>query len=238
MYTVLTVCNKLQVILFPHAYFSATVGNLQAKVESLTTTNALMKEDLAIARNSLLALQAENQAMRQSANHSDNSSNGSGSDKDKDREKEKSQQAEALSSELAEERKKNTELDKELKLQVSLKAESDMAMKLLEKDIHEKQDTIVSLRRQLDDIKQINLEMYRKLQVRMLTPIPKHTIIHTYTEIHSHTRQLVTFIKSFYPLVIGFVFPLWFTLIHHQLAASRAQSAIDQIHNSYSLLLV
>lgn len=130
-----------------------------------------MKEDLAIARNSLLALQAENQAMRQSASHAENSS--SGSDKDKDREKEKSQQAEALSTELAEERKKNVELDKELKLQVSLKAESDMAMKLLEKDIHEKQDTIVSLRRQLDDIKQINLEMYRKLQVRML--IPKHS---------------------------------------------------------------
>lgn len=40
-----------------------------------------------------------------------------------------------------------------------------MAMKLLEKDIHEKQDTIVSLRLQLDEIKQINLEMYRKLQV-------------------------------------------------------------------------
>lgn len=38
-------------------------------------------------------------------------------------------------------------------------------MKLLEKDIHEKQDTIVSLRRQLEDIKQINLEMYNKLQV-------------------------------------------------------------------------
>lgn len=40
-----------------------------------------------------------------------------------------------------------------------------MAMKLLEKDIHEKQDTIINLRRQLEDIKQINLEMYRKLQV-------------------------------------------------------------------------
>lgn len=37
-------------------------------------------------------------------------------------------------------------------------------MKLLEKDIHEKQDTIVSLRRQLEDIKQINLDMYNKLQ--------------------------------------------------------------------------
>lgn len=46
-----------------------------------------------------------------------------------------------------------------------LKAEMEVAMKLLEKDIHDKQDTIVSLRRQLDDIKLINLEMYRKLQV-------------------------------------------------------------------------
>ena len=40
----------------------------------------------------------------------------------------------------------------------------EMATKLLEKDVHEKQDTIVTLRRQLDDIKAINLEMYNKLQ--------------------------------------------------------------------------
>ncbi|KAH8342046.1 hypothetical protein KR059_010091 [Drosophila kikkawai] len=138
-------------------HLNATVGNLQAKVESLTTTNALMKEDLAIARNSLLALQAENQAMRQSTHGGDNTSTGSG-DKEKNKDKDKA------SEELVEERRKTGELEKELKLQVSLKAESDMAMKLLEKDIHEKQDTIVSLRRQLDDIKQINLEMYRKLQ--------------------------------------------------------------------------
>ncbi|KAH8332905.1 hypothetical protein KR074_006688 [Drosophila pseudoananassae] len=141
-------------------HLNATVGNLQAKVESLTTTNALMKEDLAIARNSLLALQAENQAMRQSTQGGDNVSTGSGGSSDKEKLKEREKAAE----ELVEERRKNSELEKELKLQVSLKAESDMAMKLLEKDIHEKQDTIVSLRRQLDDIKQINLEMYRKLQ--------------------------------------------------------------------------
>lgn len=48
---------------------------------------------------------------------------------------------------------------------MDLKAEMEVAMKLLEKDIHEKQDTIISLRRQLDDIKLINLEMYKKLQV-------------------------------------------------------------------------
>lgn len=52
-------------------------------------------------------------------------------------------------------------------LQISLKAEMEVAMKLLEKDIHDKQDTIISLRRQLDDIKLINLEMYKKLQVSL-----------------------------------------------------------------------
>jgi len=115
------------------------VANLQQKVEQLTTTNALMKEDLAIARNSLLTLQAENGALRQHQNAQqpmiDNAN---------------------------------------VELQVCLKAETEMAMKLLEKDIHEKQDTIVSLRRQLDDIKQINLEMYRKLQVTIAVVLWVH----------------------------------------------------------------
>ena len=51
-------------------------------------------------------------------------------------------------------------------LQAAQKAEMEQAMKLMEKDIHEKQDTVISLRRQLEDIKIINLEMYRKLQVK------------------------------------------------------------------------
>lgn len=56
-----------------------------------------------------------------------------------------------------------------ISFQLCLKAEMEVAMKLLEKDIHEKQDTIISLRRQLDDIKLINLEMYKKLQVSTKT---------------------------------------------------------------------
>ncbi|XP_055377171.1 RUN and FYVE domain-containing protein 2-like isoform X3 [Condylostylus longicornis] len=145
-------------------HLNATVNNLQAKVETLTTTNALMKEDLAIARNSLLALQAENQALRKNIalNNSTNSSNPN-SDNNSDKILDISNNSD-LTQNLNEERKKVNELEKELKLQISLKAETDMAMKLLEKDIHEKQDTIISLRRQLEDIKQINLEMYKKLQ--------------------------------------------------------------------------
>ena len=50
-------------------------------------------------------------------------------------------------------------------MQKSMKAEMEMAMKLLEKDVHHKQDTIVCLRDQLEDIKDINLEMYTKLLV-------------------------------------------------------------------------
>ncbi|XP_050099838.1 RUN and FYVE domain-containing protein 2 isoform X4 [Anopheles aquasalis] len=136
-------------------HLNATVANLQAKVESLTTTNALMKEDLAIARNSLMVLQAENAALRRASQHGHPIE-----DKTNVLDRFDPEMAETL----AEERKKRQEIEKELDLQVSLKAETEMAMKLLEKDIHEKQDTIVSLRRQLEDIKSINLDMYRKLQ--------------------------------------------------------------------------
>lgn len=140
-------------------YCSATVANLQAKVESYTTTNALMKEDLAIARNNILALQAENMALRR--NSLQNGIPPPPPETSNALERFDPEMAEAL----ADERKKKQEVERELDLQVSLKAETEMAMKLLEKDIHEKQDTIVSLRRQLEDIKMINLEMYRKLQV-------------------------------------------------------------------------
>lgn len=57
------------------------------------------------------------------------------------------------------------DVEKELELQISMKQEMEMALQLLEKDIHEKQDNIVTLRQQLDEIKAINLEMYNKLQV-------------------------------------------------------------------------
>lgn len=72
---------------------------------------------------------------------------------------------EQLRQRLEEEQRQRQEAEHELEIQTCLKAEMEVAMKLLEKDIHEKQDTIVSLRRQLDDIKLINLEMYKKLQV-------------------------------------------------------------------------
>ncbi|CAB3250697.1 unnamed protein product [Arctia plantaginis] len=45
-------------------HLNATVANLQAKVESLTTTNALMKEDMAIAKNTMITLVEENNQLK------------------------------------------------------------------------------------------------------------------------------------------------------------------------------
>ena len=62
-----------------------------------------------------------------------------------------------------------------------MKAEMEMAMKLLEKDVHEKQDTIIALRNQLEDIKNINLEMYTKLQVMYWKNLVKGAVLNDFT---------------------------------------------------------
>ena len=70
-----------------------------------------------------------------------------------------------------------------------MKAEMEMAMKLLEKDVHEKQDTIITLRDQLEDIKNINLEMYTKLQVCLCNYL-------TYKNIYKVTILLINHLFS------------------------------------------
>lgn len=52
-----------------------------------------------------------------------------------------------------------------MELQVGLKQEMEVAMKLLEKDTHEKQDTLAALRLQLDQVKTLNVQMFHKAQV-------------------------------------------------------------------------
>ncbi|KAJ8921945.1 hypothetical protein NQ315_008579 [Exocentrus adspersus] len=175
MTTVLDQKNYIEEL---NRHLNATVTNLQTKVETLTTTNALMKEDLAIAKNNLLALYEENKKLRQECGKdvSNYTMSTSGMQVIKNGEgggggggKAVTGEVEELKQRLEEERKLRQEADYERDIQASIEdfydgAEMEVAMKLLEKDIHEKQDTIISLRRQLDDIKLINLEMYKKLQ--------------------------------------------------------------------------
>jgi RUN and FYVE domain-containing protein 1 len=51
-------------------------------------------------------------------------------------------------------------------MKIAMKNEMEVAMKLLEKDTDQKEDTIASLRRQLDDVQGLNMDMFQKLQVK------------------------------------------------------------------------
>ncbi|KAK3857662.1 hypothetical protein Pcinc_036102 [Petrolisthes cinctipes] len=165
MTTVLDQKNYIEEL---NRHLNATVTNLQAKMETLTTTNALMKEDLAIAKNSIHRLHEENDNIRK-----DKGLPTQQQQEQMIKEAKKAsrisvigceEEMQDLKRQLEEESAHRRQVEKELELQIQMKAESEMAAKLLEKDIHEKQDTIISLRQQLEEIKDINLEMYQKLQ--------------------------------------------------------------------------
>ncbi|XP_050535792.1 RUN and FYVE domain-containing protein 2 isoform X3 [Daktulosphaira vitifoliae] len=143
-----------------NCHLKATVANLEVKVETLTTSNTLTKEELEMCKNSLVTLKEENQLLKNQVTHTDNSN------KKTDIEITDISECniDVLKQHLENEKKQRIDAEKELHLQMSLKAEMEVAMKLLEKESREKHETIVSLRRQLDDIKMINLEMYKKLQ--------------------------------------------------------------------------
>eukprot|EP00794_Sanderia_malayensis_P016622 gene16622-18312_t len=56
------------------------------------------------------------------------------------------------------------ELQQELQVQIAMNQEKEVAMRLLEKDVHDKQDTLMSLRKQLEDVKKINIDLHSKWQ--------------------------------------------------------------------------
>ncbi|GIY75059.1 RUN and FYVE domain-containing protein 2 [Caerostris darwini] len=155
-------------------HLNATVTDLQQKVEQLQTTNALMKEDLAISKNQIITLQDENAQLRKICDKltAESKKRFDEIKADMMTERETYQTTQVgldsmytdIRNTLQEEISKKKELEVECELQRTLRDEAEVAMKLLEKDIHEKQDTILSMRRQLEDIKAINLQLYNKLQ--------------------------------------------------------------------------
>lgn len=58
------------------------------------------------------------------------------------------------------------DVEKELEVQIGMKQEMELSMKMLEKDVCEKQDALVELRQQLEDLRAINQQLSHKSQVR------------------------------------------------------------------------
>ncbi|CAG0897939.1 unnamed protein product [Darwinula stevensoni] len=161
-------------------HLNSRVTILQKKVETLTEANAQLKEELARTRATSFNFQDEVEGPKQSQLRlmpdvqleSPQATEKCIQDQTPSAGEELTKMREMLE----EARREKETVSKELEIQVlivlvtlfgltmRMKTEMGTAMRLLEKDIHEKQDTVVSLRRQLDDIKNINLEMYRKLQ--------------------------------------------------------------------------
>ncbi|XP_041606679.1 RUN and FYVE domain-containing protein 2 isoform X4 [Vulpes lagopus] len=151
-----------------------TVSSLHSRVDSLEKSNTKLIEELAIAKNNIIKLQEENHQLRsenklilmktqqhlevtkvdvetelQTYKHSRQGLDEMYNDARR---------------QLRDESQLRQEVENELAVQVSMKHEIELAMKLLEKDIHEKQDTLIGLRQQLEEVKAINIEMYQKLQ--------------------------------------------------------------------------
>uniref|UniRef100_A0A4W4DXK7 RUN and FYVE domain containing 1 n=1 Tax=Electrophorus electricus TaxID=8005 RepID=A0A4W4DXK7_ELEEL len=158
-------------------HLSCTVTDLQVKMDSLEKTNSKLIEELSAATDRINSLREEQEQLRQ-----ENISILQSSQRkeevtlqDSQVELETYRQTRQGLDEMynvvwkqyKEEKRIRQELQKELELQVGLKQEMEVAMKLLEKDIHEKKDTLAALRQQLDQVKSLNLNMYNKAQVLM-----------------------------------------------------------------------
>uniref|UniRef100_A0A3B4DFK8 RUN and FYVE domain containing 1 n=1 Tax=Pygocentrus nattereri TaxID=42514 RepID=A0A3B4DFK8_PYGNA len=159
-------------------HLSCTVTDLQAKMDSLEKTNCKLIEELSAATDRINALREEQDQLRQENTNILQSSQRKEEVtlQDSQVELETYRQSRQGLDEMynvvwkqyKEEKRIRQELQKELELQVGLKQEMEVAMKLLEKDIHEKQDTLAALRQQLDQVKTLNLQMFNKSQVLAL----------------------------------------------------------------------
>uniref|UniRef100_A0AAR2IXY7 RUN and FYVE domain containing 1 n=1 Tax=Pygocentrus nattereri TaxID=42514 RepID=A0AAR2IXY7_PYGNA len=159
-------------------HLSCTVTDLQAKMDSLEKTNCKLIEELSAATDRINALREEQDQLRQENTNILQSSQRKEEVtlQDSQVELETYRQSRQGLDEMynvvwkqyKEEKRIRQELQKELELQVGLKQEMEVAMKLLEKDIHEKQDTLAALRQQLDQVKTLNLQMFNKSQVLKL----------------------------------------------------------------------
>ncbi|XP_058292999.1 RUN and FYVE domain-containing protein 2 [Hylobates moloch] len=164
----------MQKTIFFFLNFSSTVSSLHSRVDSLEKSNTKLIEELAIAKNNIIKLQEENHQLRsenklilmKTQQHLEVTK------VDVETElqtyKHSRQGLDEMYNEarrqLRDESQLRQDVENELAVQVSMKHEIELAMKLLEKDIHEKQDTLIGLRQQLEEVKAINIEMYQKLQ--------------------------------------------------------------------------
>uniref|UniRef100_A0A096M5Z1 RUN and FYVE domain containing 3 n=1 Tax=Poecilia formosa TaxID=48698 RepID=A0A096M5Z1_POEFO len=155
-------------------HLSASVNNLQAKVDALEKSNTKLTEELAVANNRIITLQEDVERVKEETSfqqesrkpssvnqfHKNCSNIFSGF-------KASSADGQVLGEtrkQLKEETQLRLDVERELEVQIGMKQEMELSMKMLEKDICEKQDALVELRQQLEDLRAINQQLSHKSQ--------------------------------------------------------------------------
>ncbi|XP_053922385.1 protein RUFY3 isoform X4 [Cuculus canorus] len=140
-------------------HLSATVNNLQAKVDALEKSNTKLTEELAVANNRIITLQEEMERVKEESSYILESNRKVAKDRTAD-----GQALTEARKQLKEETQLRLDVEKELEVQIGMRQEMELAMKMLEKDVCEKQDALVALRQQLDDLRALKHELSFKLQ--------------------------------------------------------------------------
>uniref|UniRef100_A0A8C2SMI1 RUN and FYVE domain containing 3 n=1 Tax=Coturnix japonica TaxID=93934 RepID=A0A8C2SMI1_COTJA len=140
-------------------HLSATVNNLQAKVDALEKSNTKLTEELAVANNRIITLQEEMERVKEESSYILESNRKVTKDRTAD-----GQALTEARKQLKEETQLRLDVEKELEAQIGMRQEMELAMKMLEKDVSEKQDALVALRQQLDDLRALKHELSFKLQ--------------------------------------------------------------------------
>lgn len=182
---------------------NSTVHGLQGRVDSLEKSNSKLIEELAIAKNNIIKLQEENQQLRtenslillKTQQHLELTQGDVSVERDTYKQSRQGldEMYNEVRRQLKEECQLRQDVENELVVQVSMKQEMELAMKLLEKDIHEKQDTLIGLRQQLDEVKAINVEMYQKMQSSDEEMKKKNDVI---SRLEEKTNQITATMKQ------------------------------------------
>nr|XP_045017311.1 protein RUFY3 isoform X1 [Jaculus jaculus] len=170
-------------------HLNATVNNLQAKVDALEKSNTKLTEELAVANNRIITLQEEMERVKEESSYILESNR-------KAPKQDRTAEGQALSEarrHLKEETQLRLDVEKELELQISMRQEMEVAMRMLEKDVCEKQDALVSLRQQLDDLRALKHELAFKLQSSDLGVKQKSELN---TRLEEKTNQMAATIKQ------------------------------------------
>uniref|UniRef100_A0A3B4F8Z9 RUN and FYVE domain containing 3 n=1 Tax=Pundamilia nyererei TaxID=303518 RepID=A0A3B4F8Z9_9CICH len=140
-------------------HLSASVNNLQAKVDALEKSNTKLTEELAVANNRIITLQEDVERVKEESSYQLESRKALRSDSAAD-----GQALGETRKQLKEETLLRLDVEKELEVQIGMKQEMELSMKMLEKDVCEKQDALVELRQQLEDLRAINQQLMHKSQ--------------------------------------------------------------------------